>query len=1316
MSDVATRLKELGPAGQRALLTRIVALRQTRAETAPLSHAQARLWFLEKLAAGNPYYNESSALRFRFPLDPGALQRALDEIVNRHEVLRTRFEEVDGEPVQCVLPALRLELPVIGLEHLPEAARESEALRLAAEQGRTPFDLSQAPQMRACLLRLAPNDHVFVLTMHHIVCDGWSMRVLFQEIRLLYEAFVAGRPSPLPPLPIQYRDYCSWQRERLSGERLEAQVHFWKQRLRGLQPLDLPADRSRPAVPTYTGGRERISIPEALGSRLRALCEAESVTPFMALLGAFQALMHRYTGQDDVAVGCPVANRGRPELEQLIGFFVNTLVMRTDLSSNPTFRQLLRRVRGVALAAYAHQDLPFEKVVEQVQPERDPGRNPLFQATFQIVAGDPGDDGAAAAAAGLLQAMDVTLATSKFDLRCDLWPAGDGFKGYLEYSADLFEAPTARALARHFEALAAAMVRVPDAPVAEVRLPPSPEQERALAAWNATTVAFPPAPCVHRRVEAVAAASPHLPAVRDDAQALTYGELNARANRLARLMLARGIQPGCLVVLLLDRSADLVLAALAVLKTGAAYVPLDPAYPRERLAMLMRAVLAPLVVTSPAHRGAVPGFLPALVLDDETEALAAAEDGGDLPLRIDDQGLAYVVFTSGSTGTPRGVEVRHASLNNLVDWHRAEYAVGEDDRATLCASPAFDAGVWETWPVLASGASLHVPSAATLADSGTLAGWMAERGITLSFLPTPLAERFVSSPLPRGLALRALLTGGDRLRAVPARPLPFRFVNHYGPTEATVVATFCDVPPPSAPGTPPIGRPIANTAAYVLDRNRRPVPPGVRGELFLGGAGLARGYLNDAEATRQRFVPSPFDGGRSRLYRTGDVVRQRGDGTLEFHGRVDGQIKLRGFRIEPGEVESAIDRHPGVRGSLVVAREDGDGESSLVAYVVPAPASADGVAEGRVDEWARTYEQLYGHEGDERDDEFDIIGWNSSYTGEPLSAEEMREQVEGTVERIRALGGARILEIGCGTGLLLLRLAEGCERYVGTDFSAAALERVGRVAARRGLGQVELRHRRADDFAGVEPGIFDVVVLNSVVQYFPDVGYFRRVLEGAARAVRPGGFVFVGDVRNLRTMGMLHAAIELARGAGGATAGELRARLGLRAAQEVELLLDPELFHALPRRFGGVSAAAVLARPGRRHNEITRHRYDAVLRVGGDDAPSPSPAERAWAEVGGLDALREALAATGDPLLVRGVPGAPLAGERRFVDRLAQAGEAEPVEALAVAVVSEGPDGVAVEPEALRELARQAGLEARVYWSRQAPAAYDVAFAPPGAS
>ncbi|MEA2904733.1 MAG: hypothetical protein QOI12_2120, partial [Alphaproteobacteria bacterium] len=1032
-SKLAARLKDLDPADKRALLAKLVNLRNSKGKTAPLSYAQQRLWFLEQMVEGNPFYNETSAIRLLFPVDAAVLQRSLNEIVRRHEALRTSFEAPEGEPVQRVHQALHLDLPVIDLSHAPPAERERAALEQASEQARRPFDLASGPLLRVMLLKLDVHDQIFVLTMHHIVCDGWSMKVFFDELAVLYDAMLHNHPSPLRELPIQYTDFSTWQRGWLSGPLLEEQIAFWRERLAGLRTLDLPSDYPRPAIPSFTGGRQPVKISGATYRAVLALCEQESVTPFMALLAVFQVLLSRCTGQDDIAVGCPIANRNRPEIENLIGFFVNTLVLRTDLTGNPTFRETLQRVREVALSAYAHQDLPFEKLVEELQPTRDPSRNPLFQVTFQML------DGSATAAPveqRLLRSVEVDLPTSKFDLRCDLWVADGGLDGHIEYSADLFEPETIARLVEWFETLVTAMATSAEQRIADVELLSPREEHKVLVAWNDTAQDFPWRGCVHERFAAVARAHPEKLAVTEGNEARTYRELNRDANRLAAELIRRGIRPGCLVPVVLDRSIDLVVAALAVLKAGAAYIPLDPSYPSERLTMMMRHAVAPLALTCMRYRDQLPAFIPRLCV--EADAAAWADANADDPtVHTDGRSLAYVIFTSGSTGQPRGVEVMHASLCNLVDWHQQAYAVSAADRASLYASPGFDASVWEMWPYLTAGASLHVTDPSVRAEPDALARWMAQQRISISFLPTPVAENFVETEtLP---PLRVLLTGGDKLRRAPSRALPFRFVNHYGPTETTVVATCWDVPASGTPArkVPAIGRPIANTRAYVLDRRGRPVPPGVKGELYLGGSALARGYLDAAELTRERFIADPFaPGSPGRLYRTGDLVRWRRDGNLEFHGRVDAQIKLRGYRIEPGEIEMLLDQHPTVGKSLVAIHEDAEGERSIVAYVTPRrdapPDAADNAAsDGRVEEWRRVYDELYGVEGRDgggggdgaRAADFDIVGWNSSYTGVALPAAEMREQVEATVARIAGLGGRRVLEIGCGTGLLLLRLA-----------------------------------------------------------------------------------------------------------------------------------------------------------------------------------------------------------------------------------------------------------------------------------------------------
>ncbi|HEX9117664.1 MAG TPA: amino acid adenylation domain-containing protein, partial [Anaerolineae bacterium] len=838
----------------------------------PLSYAQERLWFMDQLAPGSPFYNISHALRIRLPLDVAALERSLNEIVRRHEALRTHFALLDGRPAQVITPELRLPLDLLDLRRLPAEQRAPAAQRLADDEARLPFDLQRGPLLRTRLLCLDAEDFVLLLSMHHIVSDGWSMGVFFHELAALYGAFAAGQDSPLAELAVQYADYAVWQRTWLQGELLAEQLASWKRQLAGLPLLQLPVDRPRPAVSSYRGARHETQLSREVTAGLRALGQTEGATPYMTLLALFAVLLGRYSGQDDIVAGSPIAGRNRPETEALIGFFVNTLVMRVDLSGQPGFRELLRRVRDMALAAYSHQDVPFERLVEELQPERTLSRNPLFQVAFQF-----SQSPSAAATAPIdsdqsWHALQVDRGTSIFDLALSMWEADGRLACRWEYSTDLLEAATIQRMARHLEVLAANLLAEPARSIWQVELLPAAERRQLLLDWNATAAAFRSDLCVHQAFEQCAARQEQAPAVLAGPEALTYGELNRRANRLAHYLRRLGVAPEVRAGLCLERSAGLVVAALGVLKAGGAYVPLDPAYPAERLAHMVHDSGLCVVVSEAALAARLPEGLPVVCLDRDAPSIA--REPADNPVAgATPQNLAYVIYTSGSTGRPKGVMIEHAGLMNLVDWHLETYRVTPADRATQLASPSFDASVWEIWPYLAAGAALYIPDDDTRAFPGELLAWLARQRITLCFMPTPLAEAVLQEPFPTGLALRALLTGGERLRRTPPAGLTFDLINHYGPTENSVVSTWAPVPPGSVEqGLPPIGRPIANVEAYVLDRHARPVPTGVPGELYLGGAGLARGYLNRPDLTAERFLPHPFARRPgARLYRTGDL-------------------------------------------------------------------------------------------------------------------------------------------------------------------------------------------------------------------------------------------------------------------------------------------------------------------------------------------------------------------------------------------------------------------------------------------------------------
>ncbi len=923
----------------------------------PLSFSQSRMWFLHRLEPASPAYNIPFAVRLQGEAVPQALLAAVRGVVQRHEALRTTFPDAPGAPgtaSQVIAPAsaaAHFAVPVIDLSGLSEMLRQSELDLLAGLSARVPFDLATGPLLRVTLVRLAAEEHALLLNMHHIVSDGWSVGVFLGEMSALYEDFRLGREPALPPLPLQYADFAAWQSRWLQGEVLERHLDYWTTKLAGRPAvLELPVDHPRRDMGVSVAGEVSLVLPAAVAVPLRSLAEREAVTPFIALLALFDIVLGRWCRQDDIVVGTPIANRTRAEISGIIGFFVNTLVLRSDLSGDPTFRALLGRVGETALGAFAHQDLPFEKLVEEIHPERALAVTPLFQVMFAYQnAPLPRIELPRLTLAGLESGTKAAM----FDLTLTVGEIGaDGFAASLEFARNLFDATTAERMLGHVARLAAAAVESPDRLLSALPMLAPGERFQLVTEWSDTARPIPIAMSgtgwAHELVAAQAALRPEALAVAggESLNQLTYGDLETRAGRLAGHLRGLGVGPEVPVALLLDRSAALVVAAYAVLKAGGAYLPLDPASPPERLAAILAESGAPLVLTRESLRVKLPESAQALALD--TLDLTALDLKMQSPLaarpRLHAESPAYLIYTSGSTGVPKGVEVTHGALLNLLAWHAEAFAPGPGERGTLVASPGFDVSVLEIWPLLAAGGSVHAPDDATRLSPPALLDWLARERITLGFLPTPLAEAVLRermpAPTPAGLALRVLMTAGDKLLQPPRQPLPFVFHNLYGPAECTVISSGIIVPPETAGGeAPPIGRPISNYAIHLLDPLLNPVPIGVSGELFIGGAGLARGYRRRPDLTAERFLPSPFVPGE-RLYRTGDLARFRPDGVLDFLGRLDYQVKVRGFRIELGEVETAIAGQPGVVACAVAARTQPSGDVRLVAYVVAALGTA----------------------------------------------------------------------------------------------------------------------------------------------------------------------------------------------------------------------------------------------------------------------------------------------------------------------------------------------------------------------------------------
>ena len=1241
-TDLTTRREKLS-AAKRALLEKRLTGQEAEKQTitrrqvrsyAPLSFAQQRLWFLHQLEPDSIAYNMPTALRLTGRLNTDALVWGINEIIRRHEILRTTFRLIDNQPVQIIAEQLTLEIPVVELQ------TEHELMRLATEEAQRPFDLETGPLVRARLLRFNADEWVLIFTMHHIISDGWSMGVLVNEMAALYRSYIEDQTStegPLAELPVQYADFSEWQREWLTQGNLERQLRYWKQQLGGELPvLDLPADRARPPRQSFRGAVRRFTLSEELSANIKNLARHEGATLFMTLLAAFQSLLHRYTNQTDILVGTGIANRNRAELESLIGFFVNTLVLRTDFSGRPTFRELLGRVRDLTLAAYAHQDLPFEKLVEELQPARDLSRNPIFQVSFALQNAPMQELELPGLA---LRTQEFETLTTRFDLECHVWDEAGGLQGFLFYSTDLFDEATVDRLIDHYRNFLEAVVANPDRRVSEVEFLTENERRKLLFEWNETQHPITRDLCVHHLFETKAAKTPGALAVEFAGEQLTYAELNERANSLAHQLRALGVGPEVLVGLRLERGIELVIGMIGILKAGGAYVPLDPSYPSERLQFMIEDAKPAVIVTQEARM---------LVVEEVSRGGAATprEEAAAAPLRRRVENSAYVIYTSGSTGTPKGVAITHASLMNLVRWHQRVYQVSAADRATQVAGLAFDASVWEVWPYLTAGASLHIADEETRLSPQKLIEWLDAKRITISFLPTPLAEAVLDEQWPPEICLRTLLTGGDRLRQAPRKGLPFQLANNYGPTENTVVTTWTFITEQTHT-PPPIGRPVDNAQVYVLDEELRLAPIGIVGELFAGGENLARGYLNRPDLTAERFIPNPFSvEPGERLYRTGDRVRVLSDGQIEFLGRVDEQVKVRGFRIELGEIEATLAEQEEIREAVVVTHEDSAGEKRLVAYVVPRAEVQNmeraHLEQQHLDQWQTLYEDTYAHDDTAvADPLFNIAGWTSSYTGEPIPPEEMREWQQSSVAQVLKLQPRRVLEIGCGTGLLLLQIAPHCEVYTATDFSPVALDYVRRQLPKLGLeeSRVQLLQRMAHQFEGIEDDSFDAVLLNSVVQYFPDLDYFLRVLESALEAVKPGGFVYLGDLRNYRLLEAFHTSVQTYQSTDNAT---LKQRVRRNIETEEELLLDPALFNALKERFPKIGAVEVQLQRGRAHNELTRFRYQVVLHVG-ERAQVECPTIDWQTEKLNLDALRQLLLENKPEMLgVHGVPNARL--------------------------------------------------------------------------
>ena len=930
----SNRLAELSPTKRKLLELRLSKRgleppkeqiqRREQGVDAPLSFAQQRLWFLEQLQPNTSTYVMANAVPMLAPVNEKILEQALNEIVRRHEVLRTTFPIIEGSPVQVISESIALQLPYVDLSHLTESERHQRTLRFINEIKR-PFDLQRGPLVRATLLRLTAEQYVLYLALHHIAADGWSLGVFAQELAAIYDAYSLGKPSPLPELSIQYADFAIWQREWLKSEVMAGQLAYWRKQLAGVATLNLRG-ASRDLNKSHKSAAETMSLSADLAAELKALAQREGVTLFMTLLAAFQLLLAKYSGQTDIVVGSPVAGRTRVETESLMGCFVNMLVLRSDLSGNPSFTELLLRVKETSLRAYENQQIPFEMLVEELRPQRDLTRSPLFQVMFALES----SKSVQSATRDVFYTVFVDSA-AKYDLTLNVAELEKGLLCSFDYDSSLFEPSTIRRLMGHFEVLLRSIIQDPTRPIFDFDVLRPEERLQLTVDWNQTRTVPNKSECVHQLFEAQAQKAPNRVAASDERQRLTYRDLNRRANWLARRLRECGVTRGHLVGICLERSVEMLASLLAVLKTGAAYVPLDPSYPPERLKFMQEDAGLQAAITQRHLLGLITEGFKVLCLEDEHDS--GREDSLKNEATSDD--LAYVIYTSGSTGMPKGVAVSHGSVVNLLESMRQEPGICQDDRLLAVTTLSFDIAALELLLPLTVGAQVVIANRETAADPRALSKKMKRSGISI-MQATPATWQMLVEAGWMGDQRLKVLCGGEALSRKLANELVSRAAevwNMYGPTETTIWSSTCLVRSDSAPVY--LGRGIANTNFYILDDHRQLLPVGVPGELLIGGKGLARGYWKRPELTKDRFVPNPFQAqdGYSRLYRTGDLVRYREDGRLEYLGRIDHQVKIRGYRIELGEIESVL-RESGVRDAVVIENEDGHGHKRLVGYFV----------------------------------------------------------------------------------------------------------------------------------------------------------------------------------------------------------------------------------------------------------------------------------------------------------------------------------------------------------------------------------------------
>lgn len=1293
----------------------IIPKRSNPGRPAPLSFAQQRLWFLDQLEGPGATYNMPSAIELVGPLDIPALEKVFLELCNRHESLRTNFINVNGEPFQVIHQSIAIEIAQINLENLSANAQKSEYEKISKETSQASFDLAKDKLLRLKLIRFNEHHHIILLVIHHIISDGWSNgNVMLKEICALYEAFSKKRPSPLPALAIQYADFAEWQRNLLDGQHLTKQVSYWTKKLQGIPALlELPLDFPRPLKQTFAGNTTYFTINEEILQSLKILGKPLGASLFMVLQAAFSVLLHRYSRQETIVMGSPIANRNSKELEDLIGFFVNTLVLKIDLNPDASCQDVITQARDNFLEAYQYQDLPFERLVEAIKPERNPSFSPIFQVMF-ILQNQNEERGGLKIGDLSLSAIPLAPETSMFDLTLKLEEQESKLFGELEYNTDLFSENTIHHFIEHFQNVLQGFISDSKQSISAIPLLGKGELEKIIVGFNQTQRNYPESETICTLFEKQAKENPDRIAVLYGEQQISYGELNSRAAKLASYLKAKGASDETLVGLCLERSIDLIIGILGILKAGAAYVPIDPAYPINRIEGMISAAKIKLIVAQSSTAALLNCESHNLIQIDadwtSIHSTSPAEFLFSPAGQLVDK-LAYVIFTSGSTGKPKGVQISHRALHNFLQTMVEQPGLTSHDSLLAVTTISFDIAALELYLPLISGARIILAPKEMVSDGFELSHLLLSTQANV-MQATPATWRLLLSTMePQSLPLNKLLCGGEALTADLATRLLEAHTevwNVYGPTETTIWSTRNKLNHSSLKGNsnPTIGHPIANTEIFITDSIGNATPIGIPGDLYIGGKGLSRGYLYQPALTAERFIPSQFslDPGE-RIYQTGDVARFINNGEIEYIGRADFQVKVRGFRIELGEIESVLGRHPAIQNAVAVCQESASGSTTLNAFIETREGWEDALSHQKQDseileKWQTVWDKTYDAESSTSEVDLDLNGWISSYTGKPIPEFEMKAWVDETVRNILSLNPQNVMEIGCGSGLLLLRVAPKVKSYTGIDFSRSVLGLLEDRIQKLGITNTKLICRNANQFIPKDEKSVDTVIINSVSQYFPNIDYLIEVLKGAIHAVVDGGNIFIGDIR-AKCMLELQILSVMAHQADSQTKlSDLKQKLSNRISAEEELMLDPQFFALLKREFSEIEGMTFSLKEDTNPNEMNKFRYDLTIHINrAGKSSQPNARIKTIEAVGDLQELKEVLSTAKGPILVKGLLNARLQDDLHILESLNQS-------ELTLAQITDktthsGKQGF--DPAALYQLAQSLNLETHMIWSQANP-------------